>query len=187
MADPKAAAATQLRNIEARTGRTMAELGRLIADSGLAKIGEQRSMLMKELGLGYGDANTVALHAKEAAAQRTGSAGADPLETIYNGNKAGLRPLHDHVIAAIDQFGPYEKAPKKTYVSLRRKKQFAMVGPATKEQIEIGLNARELPSSSRLKSLPVGGMCQFAVRISTKNDVDADVVRWLRAAYEAAG
>jgi hypothetical protein len=187
MADPKAAAATQLRNIEAKTGKTIAELHRLIAGSGLAKIGEQRSMLMKELGLGYGDANTLALHAKEAAAERTGSAGADPLETIYSGNKAGLRPLHDHVIAAIDRLGPYEKAPKKAYVSLRRKKQFATVGPATKEQIEIGLNARELPSSPRLKVLPVGGMCQFAVRICGKSEVDAEVVRWLQAAYEAAG
>jgi hypothetical protein len=187
MADPKAAAATQLRNIEAKTGKTLAELRRLIAQSGLTKVGEQRSMLMNELGLGYGDANAVALHAKEAAAEGVGAGAADPLEAIYGGNKAGLRPLHDHVIAAIDRLGPYEKAPKKTYVSLRRKKQFATVGPATKEQIEIGLNARQLPSSSRLKALPAGGMCQFAVRISGTREVDAELVGWLRTAYEAAG
>lgn len=91
------------------------------------------------------------------------------------------------MIVAIDRLGPYEKAPKKAYVSLRRRKQFATVGPATKEQVEIGLNARELPPSPRLKALPVGGMCQFAVRISGTSEVDAEVVRWLRAAYEAAG
>lgn len=186
MADPKAAAATQLRNIEAKTGKTLAQLGQLIATSGLAKVGEQRAMLMKELGLGYGDANAVALWVKDAAAEPGASAG-DPLDAIYGGNKTALRPLHDRVIAAIDRLGPYEKAPKKTYVSLRRKKQFAMVGPATRDHLEIGINAKALPEAARLKALPPGGMCQYAVRISGAGEIDAELIGWLRTAYEGAG
>lgn len=186
MADPQAALATQLRNIEARTGKTRDELYRLIADSGLAKLGEQRSMLMQTLGLGYGDANTLAQMAKQAAVPAA-PAGADPLDAIYTGAKAALRPLHEQLVARISGFGAYETAPKKTYVSLRRKKQFAMLGPATKDQIELGINAKGLPTSPRLKVLPPGGMCGYSVRLSRGDEIDAELLGWVRAAFEAAG
>lgn len=184
MADPKAAVATQLRNIEGKTGKTLAQLHRLIADSGLTKVGEQRKMLMDTLGLGYGDANALALTAKDAAAPANA---ADPLDAIYSGAKAPLRALHERLTAAIDKLGAYEKAPKKAYVSMRRKKQFAMLGPATRDQVELGLNARDLPASARLKAMPPGGMCQYTVRLSAPGEIDAELMGWVRAAYEASG
>ena len=151
MADPQTAAANQLRNIEAKTGKTFAQLCRLIAASGLTKVGEQRTMLMQTLGLGYGDANMLALRAKAAAVPAP--AEDDPLAAIYAGPKAGLRALHERLCAEIDKLGAYETAPKKAYVSMRRKKQFAMLGPATRDQVELGLNAKALPASPRLKAL----------------------------------
>jgi hypothetical protein len=185
MADPRSATATQIRNIEARTGKTFAELRQLIADSGLTKVGEQRTMLMQTLGLGYGDANTLALRAREETAPA--GADGDPLAAIYAGPKAALRGLHERLVAAIDELGPHEKAPKKTYVSLRRAKQFAMVGPATRDQVELGLNVKSLPPSARLRTLPPGGMCQYAVRLSATSEIDAELMAWVRAAYDAAG
>lgn len=183
MADPQAALATQLRNIEAKTGKSLAQLREVIAGSGLAKHGEIRAMLMERFGLGHGDANTVAHLAKEVPA----TAGDNPLDAIYAGAKAGLRPLHDEVMKPIHALGAFEIAPKKTYLSLRRKKQFAMVGPATKDQIEIGLNVKGLPEHPRLKALPPGGMCQYTVRVASAGEVDAALAGWLRAAYDAAG
>lgn len=185
MADPQSAIATQLRNIEAKTGKSLAQLSRLIADSGLTKVGEQRSMLMAKLGLGYGDANMLAIRAKEAAAPSP--ADADPLDAIYSGAKAPLRALHERLAAQIDRLGAYEKAPKKTYISMRRKKQFAMLGPATKDQVELGINAKGLPASARLKAMPPGGMCQYSVRLSKASEIDAELMSWVKAAYEAAG
>lgn len=185
MPDPATAAAAQLRNIEAKTGMTRDELCRAVAESGLTKVGEQRTMLMQRFGLGYGDANAVALLAKAAAAPAPASG--DPLDAIYSGAKAPLRPLHDALSIAIDAIGPHEKAPKKTTVSLRRKKQFALIGPATREQIELGLNTKRLPSSPRLKVLPPGGMCQYSVRLSSPDEIDAELVGWVRVAYDAAG
>jgi Domain of unknown function (DUF5655)/Domain of unknown function (DUF4287) len=183
MADPQAALATQLRNIETKTGKTLAQLRDAIAASGLAKHGEVRAMLMDKFSLGYGDANTLAHAANEPAA----AAGVGPLDAIYTGSKAGLRPLHDALMNRIAALGPFEIAPKKTYLSLRRKKQFAMIGPATKDQIEIGLNAKSLPADARLKIMPPGGMCQYTMRIARAADLDGALMGCLRCAYDAAG
>jgi hypothetical protein len=90
-------------------------------------------------------------------------------------------------MAAISGFGDFEIAPKKTYLSLRRKKQFAMVGPATKTQVEVGLNARDLPAGGRLVAQKPGGMCQYKVRLSSPDEVDDELVGWVRSAYDAAG
>lgn len=185
MADPQAATASQLRNIETKTGKSLAELRAVIAKSGLAKHGEVRAMLIERFDLGYGDANALA-HAAKAAAPAAGAT-QDPLDAIYAGNKAALRPLHEHLMAKIAALGAFEVAPKKAYVSLRRKKQFAMLGPATQTQLELGLNAKGLPTDPRLKSMPAGGMCQYTVRLSTMAEADARLLAWLRAAFDAAG
>ena len=142
MANPDAAIASQLRNIEAKTGKTFEQLCSLIAGSGLSKVGEQRTMLMEKLRLGYGDANALALRAKQAA--MPAAENADPLDAIYARPKAPLRKLHERLQAEIGKFGAFEPAPKKTYVSLRRKKQFAMFGPATKDES----NSDSTPSRS---------------------------------------
>lgn len=196
MADPAAAVATQLKNVQAKTGQTIAALHAAVAASGLAKHGERRSWLMEQFKLGYGDANMVVnfmgkplpdLGAGGAPQPAVTPAGADPLDAIYAGPKAALRPLHDAVMQAVAALGPFEAAPKKAYVSLRRKKQFAMVGPATKDAVEVGLNAKDLPSHARLKVQPAGSMCQATTRIGSVAEVDATLKGWLRQAFEGAG
>ncbi len=195
MADPVAATITQLKNIQAKTGRTIAELHAAVAASGAAKHGEKRSWLMEHFKLGHGDANTVVHFIDKPLPDLGGAAPAaaapaaqgDPLDAIYTGAKAGLRPLHEAVMAAIKAFGAFEEAPKKSYISLRRKKQFAMVGPATKDSVEIGLNAKDLPPHARLKLQPPGSMCQATTRITSAAEVDAALKGWLKQAYDAAG
>lgn len=197
MADPMAATLTQLRNIQTRTGKSIAELHAAVAATGLAKTGERRSWLMERFKLGYGDANTVALligkplpdlgSAAPAAVAAALAPEGDPLDAIYTGAKAHLRPLHEQVMTALAAFGPFEQAPKKTYVSLRRKKQFAMLGPATKDLVEIGLNVKSLPPHARLKALPPGGMCNYSVRLGSADEIDAALLGWARAAFDAAG
>ena len=193
MADPQAATRTQLRNIQTKTGKPIAALHAAVAATGLAKTGERRSWLMEHFKLGYGDANAVALFMDRPlpdlgdAPVAPAPAEGDPLDAIYTGPKAHLRVLHERLMTEIDKLGPHEKAPKKSYVSLRRKKQFAMLGPATKDQIELGLNARELPHATRLKAMPPGGMCQYAVRLSAADEINSELMAWVRAAYTAAG
>lgn len=194
MADPQAATITQLRNIQARTGKTVAQLLAAAAAGGAVKHGERRSWLMEHFKLGYGDANTVAFFADKPLPDLSGEATAaapagegDPLDAIYSGAKAPLRVVHDAVMKAVRALGDFEEAPKKSYISLRRRKQFAMVGPATKDAVEIGLNARDLPPHARLKVQPPGSMCQATTRIGSAAEVDAALKGWLKRAYDAAG
>lgn len=195
MADPAAATITQLKNIQARTGKTIAELHAAVAASGAAKHGERRSWLMEHFKLGYGDANAVALFFGKplpdldnaAVIAPAPAAHGDPLDAIYVGAKAALRPLHEAVLSQVRALGPFEEAPKKSYISLRRKKQFAMVGPATKDSVEIGLNAKDLPTHARLKLQPPGSMCSATTRITSATDVDPLLQSWLRKAYDSAG
>jgi hypothetical protein len=196
MADPQAATLTQLRNIQAKTGRSIAQLHAALEATGLAKVGDKRSWLMAQFELGYGDANTVALLVGKlppgldavptAAAAPTAPAG-DPLDALYAGPKAHLREVHEAVMQVVRSFGTFEEAPKKTYISLRRSKQFAMVGPATKDAVEIGLNAKDLPAHARLKVQPPGSMCQATTRIGSAKEVDAALRGWLKQAFDAAG
>lgn len=194
MADPNAALVTQLRNIQARSGQTLPQLHAALEGCGLAKHGEKRSWLMERFGLGYGDANTVvALQGKplpaldDAPPVSAAVVDGDPLDAIYAGNKEGLRGLHKALMTRIHALGEFEIAPKKTYLSLRRSKQFAMVGPATAKQIEIGLNCRSLPEDPRLKVLPPGGMCQASTRIADASEIDEALLGWIRMAYASAG
>jgi len=62
-----------------------------------------------------------------------------------------------------------------------------MLGPATKDMIEIGLNAKDLPHHARLKIQPPGAMCQATTRIASTDDINADLTRWLKQAFDAAG
>lgn len=191
MSSVDAALATQLANIEKRTGKSLKELEKFVKGSGLQKHGELRDLVKKELGLGHGDANTLVHYAQKtssAFSEETKAAGADDiLAAIYTGPKAALLPIHEKIMAAIHQFGEFEIAPKKTYLSLRRKKQFAMVGPATNSRIEVGLNFKGVAPTARLEAMPEKSMCPFKVKITDIKEVDAELIAWLRTAFDGAG
>lgn len=188
MASLEQAHATQLRNIETKTGHDLATLCAAIDASGKAKHGEVRSWLMETYGLGYGDANGLARYAAERGAQGVAAgAGGDVLAEIYSGKKAHLRAAHDAVMAAIQPWGDFEVAPKKGYVALRRKQQFATLGPKNATRAELGINLKDDIASDRILAQKPGGMCQYAVALSAPDDVDAELLAALRRAYDAAG
>lgn len=191
MSDLDKALQTQLTNIQKKTGKSLDELGALIRNSGLTKHGEIRDMLKRDLGLGHGDANTlvhVVLKSDGAsAAEARQATPGDVLDEIYTGPKANLRPIHDKLMVSIDAFGPFETAPKKGYVSLRRKKQFVMIGPATNTRVEVGLNMKGVEPTDRLAAVPPGGMCNYKVKVTDAAEVDDELIAWIRQAYDSAG
>lgn len=180
---------TQLANIEKRSGKSLAELSEIVRNSGLVKHGEIRDMLKRDLGMGHGDANTIVHYALKSsgADQAKDAAPGEVLDGIYAGPKAALRPIHDKLMAEINKFGPFEVAPKKGYVSLRRDRQFAMIGPATNTRVEVGLNMKGVPAGGRLEELPPKGMCQYKVKLTGPAQVDAELIAWMKTAYDSAG
>jgi hypothetical protein len=191
MSSVERAKATQIANIQKKTGKSLDEITSLIQSSGLSKHGELRSMLMEKLGLGFEDATNLVHFALKTdvqiAAKEKGLSTADVLNDIYSGPKASLRPIHEKLISSIQQFGEFEIAPKKGYVSLRRKRQFAMLGPASNTRFELGINVKNLETDERLVEQPTGSMCNYKVRLIDADQVDEIVVSWVRRAYEATG
>lgn len=186
MSDPAKALATQLGNIQARTGKSLDELTALVRASGLSRHGEIVALLKSSLGLGHGDANTIA-HLARSATAPAGTSQDDPLDALYTGARAALRPIHEALLARLDRLGDFEAAAKQKYVSYRRKKQFATIGPATNTRVDLGLNIKDLPASSRLERLPPGQMCQWRVKLTDPGQVDDELAGWLAAAHSAAG
>ncbi|MBA2724480.1 MAG: DUF4287 domain-containing protein [Actinobacteria bacterium] len=170
-------------NLEAKTGRSMSSWIETVLASGKVKHGEMIAYLKEEHGLTHGYANLVAHTARQQAAGGP-VAEADLVAAQYAG-KEHLRPIYEALIRAISAFGgDVGLAPKKAGVSLRRRKQFALIEPTTKTRIDIGINLKGTPPTNRLKA--AGGMCTHKVGVTNLEQVDDELVGWLRAAYEQA-
>lgn len=180
----------QIKNLQKRSGKTLDELLMHIKNSGLTRHGEIRDLLKRDFAMGHGDANMLTHFYLGSSAAFTPPSGEDDLvaavDALYQDDKAVLRPVHDSVMAAIHMLGHFEIAPKKGYLSLRRKKQFAMLGPASRGRIEIGLNMKDMPASVRLIPQAAGGMCQYKVYLTRVEELDDEVKGWLKTAFEGA-
>ena len=179
----------QIRNIEATYGKPMDEWLAIIAASGLTKHTEIIAMLKSGYGMTHGAAHRVALVARQAAQPAGTERDNDPIGALYTGKKAGLRPLHEALMKAVEALGDdIELAPKKGYVSLRRRKQFAMIQPSAAGRIDLGLILRDMPADGRLESAAgFNALFTHRVRLFGPADVDAQLISWLQRAYDHAG
>jgi hypothetical protein len=179
------ASQTQLRNITAQTGRTVADFTALVAAQGSLSHGQIIAYLKAEHGLSHGNANLIAHLVREQLAGGPAS-GDDLLASQYAGPKAALRPVLDGLVDAAQGFGAdVSVVIQKTGVSLRRRKQFGVVGAPSGGKVRLGLNLATTPADPRIR--PTTGMCNHQVDLTSPETVDPDVVGWLRQAYDQAG
>ncbi len=185
---PNAQLETMIANLEKKTGKSLADWVALGQKSGLDKHRALINHLKGEHGLTHGYANLIALQVLDA--NKGGATGEDDLvANQYDGGKAGLKPIYDALIEAINGFGSdVELSPKKAYVSLRRKKQFGLIQPSTKTRVDVGINLKGEEPSERLEaSGSFNSMVSHRVRLGSAADVDNELIGWLQQAYEAAG
>ncbi|MEP3050282.1 MAG: DUF4287 domain-containing protein [Erythrobacter sp.] len=180
MASPEQQLETMIANIPEKTGKSLQDWIDIINASGLEKHGEIMSLLKGEHGISHGFANLLVAKSKEGGEE------VDLVAQQYAGAKAGLRSIHDAVVLYSNALGgDVEIAPKKASVSLRRKKQFALITPATKTRVDLGLALKGNEPAGRLETY--NAMCSHRVRLESAAQFDDEVKALLREAYDRAG
>ena len=184
MATQDEMAATMLRNIPQKTGKSLSQWHKILKQSSLEKHGALLRLLKTDHGVTHGFANLIV-----AKYLNSGTQSDDGLVAAqYAGAKADLRPVYDALVKAVSAFGKdVEFAPKKAYVSLRCKKQFGIIQPSTKTRVDVGLNLGNAKATKRLeKSGSFNAMVSHRVRLESLDDVDQQLINWLKKAYEGA-
>ncbi|MFK7845298.1 MAG: DUF4287 domain-containing protein [Rhodothermales bacterium] len=183
---PEELAQTMIDNLQSKTGKALPEWIAVVKASGLEKHGQVIKHLKSEHGITHGFANLIAHKAKAHGLAPVESD--DLVVTQYAGAKEGLRPIYDALVKLIESFGDdVALAPKKSYVSLRRNKQFGLIQPSTKTRVDVGINLKGIAPTDRLEaSGSFNGMVSHRVRLSNVQEVDDELVGWLRDAYEAS-
>ena len=98
-----------------------------------------------------------------------------------------MKEFYDKLIAEIQKFdGDFEIAPKKTYVSLKRKKQFVILNPASKTRFEIGFNLKGVEAKGKLENEKPNGICSHKINLSDISEIDHEVVEYIKMAYDNA-
>jgi len=172
---------TMKANLPEKTGKSLEQWIAIVKASGLEKHGEQVKLL-KDQGVGHGYANMIC-HAAKGDFETVDD---DLVANQYKGKEA-LRPICEAITAYGAKLGKdVEIAPRKTNVTLRRSKDFAVVTPASKSRIDLGLNLKGTPGTGRLMEEKPGGMCTHKVKLESLDDFDAEVKAWLTDAYGRA-
>lgn len=176
-----------IENLEAKTGKSLKHWIAVVKKSGEEKHMANVKHLKTNHGLTHGYANLIVHLAKDSSS--IDKPKGDLVSQQYSKGKEELKPIYDKLIQKILKFGSdVEIAPKKTYVSLRRKKQFALIQPSTKTRIDIGIKLKGKEPSQRLeKSGNFNSMVSHRIRISSLKDVNKEVIDWLKEAYMNAG
>jgi hypothetical protein len=173
---------TMINNMPAKTGKSLDDWKELLSTKSFAKHSEAVKFLKTEYGVSHGFANTIVRLSKDED-----NTPDDLLANQYRG-KEGLKPVYDRLIALVKTFGAdVSIVPKKGSVSLVRKKQFALIKPASKTRVDLGLKLKGKELTERLgDSGPFGTMCTHRVQISNPDAVDKELEVWLLEAYEKA-
>jgi len=173
---------TMIDNMPDKTGKSLDEWKKILKAKGFVKHGEAMKFLKGEHGVTHGFANTIVQLSKDD------SPASDDLVAAQYKGKESLKPIHDAILKMCQAFGDdVDVTPKKTTVSVIRKKQFALIKPATKTRIDLGLKLKGKPTTDRLgDSGPFGSMCTHRVQITDVSQVDKELKGWLKEAYEGA-
>jgi hypothetical protein len=173
---------TMIENMPEKTGKKLEEWIQILDKENFEKHSMAVKFLKTEHGVTHGFANTIVTLSKEKP-----NSSENLVANQYSGKEL-LKPVYEMLLSSIKNFGEdIVIAPKKGSVSLIRKKQFALIKPATKTRIDLGLKLKGVEVQGRLEdSGPFGAMCTHRIQLKDISDVDKEVIEWLSKAYEAS-
>jgi len=177
---------TMIENLHKNTGKTIENWKEIVTNEKVSKHGDIIKFLKEKHGLTHGFANLIA-HKVRGADAGSAKNQNDLIAKQYQG-KEHFKLIYDKLISEIKTYGTdIEIAPKNNYVSLRRKKQFAILNPATKTRFEIGINLKGQKPKGKLIEEKPNSMCSHKINITDITEIDSEIVGWIKTAYDNAG
>ncbi|MEO1652317.1 MAG: DUF4287 domain-containing protein, partial [Bacteroidota bacterium] len=154
---------TMIDNMPEKTGKPLEEWLKILSEQSFEKHSQAVKFLKESHGLTHGFANTIVHLSKPADDEPE-----DLVAKQYQG-KENLKPIYQALVEKINGFGnDVELAPKKAYVSVRRKKQFAIIQPSTKKRLDLGLNLKGVEAQGVLEnSGSFNAMCSHRIRLES--------------------
>lgn len=176
-----------------KTGRSLEEWIELTRKSGPPAEKERREWLKNEYKLGTNSAWWIAERAdgkgtEDDTPEAYLKAAEQYVEAMFSGPRAALRPLYDQLLKFALGLGKDVKAsPGKTAVSLYRNHVFANLKPSTNTRIDVGLALGNTKTPKRL--IGTGGYekkdrITRRIEVKSKADIDDELKKWLKKAYE---
>ena len=178
-----------LDTIKEKTGLDPADFLRLADEKGLlaaeVKVQQVVDWLADDYELGRGHAMAIVNTFKRAAA--TDAAPVDRRAQQFLGAKAHWRPIYDQLLETLGAHGPVGTAATDSYISLLKgKAKFAIVA-VTADRMDVGIKLRGADTDNRFEASGTwNSMVTHRVRISSAEQVDGELLDWLRRAYDAA-
>lgn len=184
-----------VRNLKAKTGKTLEEWTALLNKQGPEVVSEQKAWLKERYGLGGSTIGAIVDHARGADEELNPEAYLKNapiyVDQLFSGARAHLRPICDELLVLATSFGDDVKvSPCKTFVPLYRKHVFGQIKPTTQTRLDVGLALGDVKTAKRL--IDTGGLAKKdritrRIELTSVSDIDADVKKWLKAAYDRDG
>ncbi len=180
--------------LKSKTGSTLEEWIALVKKYGPQDYQSRRAWLKSKHNLGTNSAWWIAERAEgkgdeEDTPERYLATAAKYVEDQYAGKKSALRPLYDELLHLAKSLGPDVKAcPCKTMVPLYRERVFAQIKPTTNFRIDLGLCFTTYKGKLPKRLIDTGGLAKkdritHRMEVSYRSNIDADLKKWLQAAY----
>lgn len=109
----------------------------------------------------------------------------ESVDVPFAGKEAQVRTIYNRLVAALREFGTLKEAPKQTSVHLEKNGGFAGVHPR-KNYISLEFRTDYLINDPRIVKHQQLSSRRFehTVQLRQESDIDAQLLKWLKDAYE---
>jgi hypothetical protein len=178
------------KNLPEKSGKSFEQWLAVLKVSGGTTRAEHLALLKDKHGLGHSTASILSREFLNPGFASTYEDGDALVEQQYAGDRSGLRPLYEALLKAGKGLGKdVRAAPCKTYVPLIRNSQFAIIKPTTRSRVDLGLALGKTKPSGRLEKTSSLGSDKIThvIKLESAKEIDPEVKRWLKTAYEQNG
>jgi Domain of unknown function (DUF5655)/Domain of unknown function (DUF4287) len=181
-----------LAGLKQKTGRDLEEWIKFVEKEGPASEEDRRLWLKTRHGLGTNYAWWIAERSvgkgDDGRPETYLQQAEEYVEEMYSGAKESLRPIFEALLSLGRSLGKDVRVcPCQTMVPFYRKHVFAQIKPTTRTRIDLGLALKDTRVPKRL--INTGGFAKkdrisHRIEITSIKDIDAEVKKWIKVAYE---